>query len=100
MAPEFAFDTARRSQGGVTLSMKLTRMFSAARERFATNWSAVRRMCPYNAYEFYFECGSGGTDARIAMRPDVSAGELHRVWVVEATLKSATSRHVYAKLPN
>ena len=96
LAPEFAFDTPVASQGGVTLFDEL-QMFSGSQERFDYKLVGRKEMfIPYNAYEFYFDCGQEEQMLEKHANPECERWELHRVWVVEATLKSG-SRHVYAK---
>lgn len=96
LAPEFAFDTPVASQGGVTLFDEL-QMFSGSQERFDYKLVGKKEMfIPYNAYNFYFDCGQAEQILRNHANPECERWELHRVWVVEATLKPG-SRHVYSK---
>ncbi|MEH6386340.1 MAG: DUF1329 domain-containing protein [Pseudomonas profundi] len=96
LAPEFAFDTPVASQGGVTLFDEL-QMFSGSQERFDYKLIGRKEMfIPYNAYNFYFDCGQDEQMLKNHANPECERWELHRVWVVEATVKPE-SRHVYAK---
>lgn len=97
LAPEFAFDTPVASQGGVTLFDEL-QMFSGSQDRFDYKLVGRKEMyIPYNAYKFYF--GVGKQEDQFMphhANPANERWELHRVWVVEATLKPGM-RHVYSK---
>jgi hypothetical protein len=96
LAPEFAFDTPVPSQGGVTLFDEL-QMFSGSLERFDYKLVGRKEMfIPYNAYKFYFDCKQEDQFRKHHANPDCERWELHRVWVVEATLKPG-KRHVYSK---
>ncbi|WP_027897451.1 DUF1329 domain-containing protein [Zestomonas thermotolerans] len=96
LAPEFAFDTPVASQGGVTLFDEL-QMFSGAQTRFDYKLVGRKEMfIPYNAYKFYFDCKDEQQFLKNHANPACERWELHRVWVVEATLKPG-QRHVYSK---
>ena len=51
---------------------------------------------PNNAYKFYFDCKQDEQFLADHANPQCERWELHRVWVVEATLKPG-KRHVYSK---
>jgi hypothetical protein len=96
MAPEFAFDTPVASQGGVTLFDEL-QMFSGSQDRFDYKLVGKKEMyIPYNAYKFYFGVKQEDQFMPHHANPANERWELHRVWVVEATLKPGM-RHVYSK---
>ncbi|MEH6482990.1 MULTISPECIES: DUF1329 domain-containing protein [Pseudomonas] len=96
LAPELAFDTPVASQGGVTLFDEL-QMFSGSQDRFDYKLVGRKEMfLPYNAYKFYFECKQDEQFMPHHANPACERWELHRVWVVEATLKPG-KRHVYSK---
>ncbi|MBD1552571.1 DUF1329 domain-containing protein [Pseudomonas sp. C2L11] len=96
LAPEYAYDTPVPSQGGVTLFDEL-QMFSGAQDRFDYKLVGKREMyIPYNAYKFYFGCKQDEQFLKNHANPACERWELHRVWVVEATLKPG-KRHVYSK---
>ncbi|AVK03427.1 DUF1329 domain-containing protein [Pseudomonas aeruginosa] len=96
LAPEFAFDTPVASQGGVTLFDEL-QMFSGAQTRFDYKLVGRKEMyIPYNAYKAYFDCKQDEQFLKNHANPACERWELHRVWVVEATLKPG-QRHVYSK---
>ncbi len=96
LAPEFSFDTPVPSQGGVTLFDEL-QMFSGSQDRFDYKLVGRKEMfIPANAYKFYFECKQDEQFLKSTANPACERWELHRVWVVEATLKPG-KRHVYSK---
>ena len=95
-APEFSYDTPVSSMGGVTLFDELF-VFSGMMDRFDYKLVGKKEMyLPYNAYELYFECDIDAQFLPEHADPKCWRWELHRVWVVEATLKEGT-RHVYDK---
>lgn len=94
LAPEFNYDTPVASMGGLELFDELF-MFSGVQDRFDFKLVGKKEMyIPYNSYKFYFDC----KDQLKAAHPNPSCErwELHRVWVVEATLKPGM-RHIYSK---
>jgi hypothetical protein len=96
LAPEFAYDTPVSSQGGVTLFDELF-LFSGKMDRFDFKLVGKKEMyIPYNGYKYYFECTETDQFKPAHVNPDCERHELHRVWVVEATLKPG-QRHVYSK---
>lgn len=96
LAPEFAYDTPVPNQGGVNLFDEL-QMFSGSQDRFDYKLVGRKEMyMPYNAYKFYFSCGQEEQFKPRHANPACERWELHRVWVVEATLKPG-KRHVYSK---
>jgi hypothetical protein len=96
LAPEFAYDTPVASMGGVTLFDELF-VFSGQMDRFEFKLVGKKEMyIPYNAYKLYFGCGVEEQFMDKHPNPACWRWELHRVWVVEATLKPGV-RHVYAK---
>ncbi|RON25031.1 hypothetical protein BK660_05030 [Pseudomonas brassicacearum] len=96
LAPEFSYDTPVPNQGGVNLFDEL-QMFSGSQDRFDYKLVGRKEMyIPYNAYKFYFSCGQEEQFQPHHANPACERWELHRVWVVEATLKPG-KRHVYSK---
>ena len=101
-APTIAFDTPNAQFAGQA-TYDDSFMYNGSPERY--DWKLVGKQelyIPYNNYKFTNE-GLKGMDAvtsKLATpkfpNPDYMRWELHRVWVVEATLKDGT-RHVYAK---
>ncbi|WP_066339380.1 DUF1329 domain-containing protein [Azohydromonas lata] len=96
-SPEFSYDTPVASQGGLTLFDELF-IVSGKLDRFDYKLAGKKEMyIPYNEYKGSFECPT----VEMALKPkyanpDCHRWELHRVWVVEATLKSGM-RHAYSK---
>jgi hypothetical protein len=96
-APEVNFDTPNPQADSLITDDDLD-LFNGSPERF--DWKLVGRQefyVPYNDYEF----GSPSHDyAEIlkpqVVNPDLMRWELHRVWVVEATLKPG-AHHIYAR---
>ena len=62
-----------------------------------SSWSARRRCyVPYNAYGAVYQAKQDDLLKPNHLNPDLVRWELHRVWVVEATLREG-KRHVYSK---
>jgi hypothetical protein len=96
LAPEFAYDTPVSSLGGVTLYDELS-LFSGKMDRFDFKLVGKKEMIlPYNSFKFYYGCVHEAKLMAKHVDPSCERWELHRVWVVEATLK-AGMRHVYSK---
>jgi hypothetical protein len=96
LAPEFAYDTPVAQLGGVILYDELF-MFSGKMDRFDFKLLGKKEMLiPYNSYKFNFECKGEAQFKPRHVNPSCERWELHRVWVVEATLKPAF-RHAYSK---
>ncbi|WP_321884688.1 DUF1329 domain-containing protein [Paraburkholderia bannensis] len=91
LAPEFSYDTPIASNGGA-LNYDEPYGFAGQLDRY--NFKLVGKKeiyIPYNAGRMMF----ASPDKMLAKRvfnPDVSRWELHRVWVVDATLKDG-KRH-------
>jgi len=96
LAPEFAYDTPVTSLGGATLFDELW-MFSGKMDRFDFKLMGKKEMLlPYNSFKYYFGCKHEAKLKAKHVDPACERWELHRVWVVEATLKPGM-RHVYSK---
>jgi Protein of unknown function (DUF1329) len=96
-SPEFSYDTPVASQGGLTLFDELF-IVSGKLDRFDYKLVGKKEMfLPYNQYKASFECPTVEM-ALLAKHtnPVCERWELHRVYVVEATLK-AGQRHAYSK---
>ncbi len=96
-SPEFSYDTPVASQGGLTLFDELF-VVGGKLDRFDYKLVGKKEMyLPYNQYKSSFECPTLEL-ALLAkhVNPVCERWELHRVWVVEATLK-AGMRHAYSK---
>lgn len=96
LAPEFAYDTPVSQLGGVTLFDELF-LFSGKMDRFDFKLVGRKEMLiPYNNYKFYGECKGTEHFVGTHLNPSCERWEMHRVWMVESTLK-AGQRHAYAK---
>ena len=96
-APQVAYDAPGNASSGLRTADQLD-MYNGAPDRY--DWKLVAKkevFIPYNAYKL--------ADKNVKYKDIVAAGhinqdytryELHRVWQVEATLKSG-ARHIYAK---
>jgi hypothetical protein len=96
-SPEFSYDTPVASQGGLTLFDELF-VVSGKLDRFDYKLAGKKEMfIPYNEYKASFECPT----VEMALQPKFAnpachRWELHRVYVIEATLKQGM-RHAYSK---
>jgi len=97
LAPNVAYDNPGTAADGLRTNDDFG-MFNGATDRY--NWKLVGKQelfVPYNSYKL------SGNQVKMAdvlrpghINPDHARYELHRVWVVEATLKEGTS-HIYKK---
>ena len=96
-APNVAYDNPGTASDGMRTSDQFD-MFNGAPDRY--NWKLVGRkemIVPYNAYKLH----SDQVKYKDILTPkhinqDLARYELHRVWVVDATLKEGTS-HIYPR---
>lgn len=96
-APNVAYDNPGTAADGMRTSDQFD-MFNGALDRY--DWELVGRKkiyVPYNAYKLH------SSDTKVSdilrplhINPELTRYELHRVWVVEATLKEGT-RHIYPR---
>ena len=94
-APTIAYDTPNPTYSGLVCYDEGF-MFNGEIDRY--DWKIVGKQemyIPYNCYKFH-NAAPEEVIQKGYVNPDVIRWELHRVWVLEATLKSG-SRHVYAK---
>lgn len=96
-APEVAYDSPNALSDGLR-TIDMTDMFSGSPDKY--QWKLVGKkemLMPYNTYKL---AGSNLKYKDIIqpnhLNPDLLRYELHRVWVVEATVKPG-ERHIYAK---
>ena len=97
LAPEFAYDTPVASMGGVIVYDELF-VFSGMMDRFDFKLLGKKEMLiPYNGYKATYDCPvpEVALMARHA-NPACERWELHRVWVVDAVLRSG-QRHAYPR---
>ena len=96
-APDVAFDNPGTAADGLRTSDQFD-MYNGSPERY--DWKIVGKkelFVPYNAYKLHW----AKTKADDVIRPlhinqDLARYELHRVWVVESTLKPG-QRHIYKR---
>ena len=96
-APNVAYDNPGTAADGMRTSDQFD-MFNGAPDRY--NWKLLGRkemIVPYNAYKLHSK------DVKYKdiltpkhINPELARYELHRVWVVDATLKEGTS-HLYSR---
>jgi len=95
-APEFGYDTPQGSGGFRTVDDD--RLFNGSPERY--DWKLVGKKEVYVPYNTFRQNDPAvGYDKLLTpntLNPDYMRYELHRVWVLEATLKSGF-RHSYAR---
>jgi hypothetical protein len=96
LAPEFAYDTPVLTLGGVLFYDETGGGYAGRMDRFDFKIVGKREMfVPYNAFNVVFTPPEKLVSKR-HVNPDVMRWERHRVWVVEATLKSG-QRHAKSK---
>ena len=97
LAPELAYDTPTAGTSGAG-TYDDAFVFNGALDRY--DWKLVGKremIVPYNEYKLVFAPGKREDVAKKShVNPDLERWELHRVWVVEATLKPG-KRHIYHK---
>ncbi|MFZ5495825.1 MAG: DUF1329 domain-containing protein [Verrucomicrobiota bacterium] len=97
LAPSVEYDNPGTAADGMRTSDQFD-MFNGAPNRYEWNLVGKREMyVPYNSYKLH----SDGTKVADILKPlhinqDLTRYELHRVWVVDATLKPGTN-HVYSR---
>ena len=95
LAPDISYDTPNPGSAGVA-TYDDAFLFNGALDRFEWKLVGKKEMyVPYNNYRFATGKPADITKPNHA-NPDFVRWELHRVWVVEATLAPG-KRHVYAK---
>ncbi len=97
LAPEIAYDTPNPGVAGAS-TYDDAFVFNGAMDRYDFKLVGKREMIiPYNDYKAVFFPGSkANVTTPNHFNPDLVRWELHRVWVVEATLKPG-KRHIYQK---
>jgi hypothetical protein len=96
VAPDLAHDTPNPGTSGAT-TFDDTYIFNGSMERFDFKLLGKREMyIPYNAYRMAYHSKAADLLQPKFLNPDLVRWELHRVWVVEATLSDG-KRHVYSK---
>jgi len=96
-APNVAFDNPKEGGDGLTTSDTVD-MYNGSPERY--NWELVGRKeiyVPYNSYRLHSDQLDYDDILKpLHLNPEHLRYELHRVWMVEATLKEG-SRHIYKR---
>lgn len=96
LAPDLAYDTPNPGTAG-TSTYDDAFVFNGAMDRFDFKLVGKKEMyVPYNGYKLYYAKPSVTPAKPNHVDPDFVRWELHRVWVVEATLKPG-ARHIYSK---
>ncbi len=96
VAPDLSFDTPNPGTAGAT-TFDDTFIFNGSMDRFDFKLVGKKEMVvPYNAYGAVYQAKQDDLLKPNHLNPDLVRWELHRVWVVEATLKEG-KRHVYGK---
>jgi hypothetical protein len=94
-APEYKYDTPISNFGGVAFWDEVSG-FNGRMDRFDFKLVGKREvLVPYNTFAFHAAKPKDAYGPQ-HLNPDYVRWELHRVWVVEATLKEG-QRHAYAK---
>jgi hypothetical protein len=96
VAPDLAFDTPNPGTAGAT-TFDDTFIFNGSMDRFDFKLVGKKEMIvPYNDYAAVYGAKQDDLLKPNHLNPDLVRWELHRVWVVEATLREG-KRHVYSK---
>lgn len=96
MAPEVAYDTPNPDTVGQS-TYDDAWIFAGALDRYDWKLIGKREMIiPYNSYKLVGAKDPYAVTTPSHLNPDFLRWELHRVWVVEATLKEG-KRHIYSK---
>ncbi|MDM4764462.1 DUF1329 domain-containing protein [Pelomonas sp. SE-A7] len=96
VAPDLAFDTPNPGTAGAS-TFDDTFIFNGSMDRFDFKLVGKKEMIvPYNAYAAVYGAKQDDLLKAKHLNPDLVRWELHRVWVVEATLREG-KRHVYSK---
>jgi hypothetical protein len=96
VAPDLSFDTPNPGTAGAT-TFDDTFMFNGSMDRFDFKLVGKKEMfVPYNDYKAVYGSKQDDLLKPNHLNPDLVRWELHRVWVVDATLKQG-KRHVYSK---
>jgi len=96
LAPEFGFDTPNFATSGTNVFDE-SHLFNGSMERYSMQLMGKKEMyVPYNCYRTHYHPVTAELYTPKHLNPDLVRWELHRVWVVEATLKP-DKRHIYPK---
>lgn len=96
VAPDLSHDTPNPGTAGGNTFDDIF-IFNGSMERFDFKLIGKKEMIvPYNAYRAVYEAKQDELLKPNHLNPDLVRWELHRVWVVKATLREGR-RHVYSK---
>lgn len=96
VAPDFSFDTPNPGTAGGNTFDDIF-VFNGSMDRFDFKLVGKKEMIvPYNTYAAVYGAKQDELLKPSHLNPDLVRWELHRVWVVEATLRDG-KRHVYGK---
>jgi hypothetical protein len=96
VAPDLSHDTPNPGTAGAT-TFDDTFIFNGSMDRFDFKLAGKKEMIvPYNNYAAVYQAKQDDLLKPNHLNPDLVRWELHRVWVVEATLRDG-KRHVYSK---
>ena len=96
LAPDLAYDTPNPGAAGAGTYDDVS-VFNGAIDRY--DWKLVGKKemyVPYSSYRLTYHKDAADITKPNHINPDLVRWELHRVWVVDATLKPG-KRHIYAK---
>ena len=96
LAPDIAYDTPNPGAAGASTYDEAW-VYNGAMDRYDFKLIGKQEMIvPYNSFKLVFAKEPMSVTTANHLNPDYVRWELHRVWVVEATLKEG-KRHIYAK---
>jgi hypothetical protein len=96
LAPDVAYDTPNPGSAGAS-TYDDAWVFNGAMDRYDFKLIGKKEMIvPYNDYKLAYHTVAADVTTPKHINPDLVRWELHRVWVVEATLKPG-KRHIYSK---
>jgi hypothetical protein len=96
LAPDLAYDTPNPSTSGMS-TIDDVALFNGKQDRYDFKLVGKKEMyVPYNTYKFTYYDKPEEVFLAKFINPSVVRWELHRVWVVEATLKEG-KRHIYSR---
>lgn len=96
LAPDVAYDTPNPANAGME-TYDDAFIFNGMMDRYDFKLVSRKEMyVPYNAYKLVYQSKREDLLKPNFLNPDFVRWELHRTWVVEATLKEG-KRHIYTK---
>ncbi len=96
LAPDLLFDAPNPTLAGISCMDEIG-VFSGSMERFDFKLVGKKAVIiPYNTYKLLYYSQPDELLKPNHLNPDLVRWELHRVWIVEATLKPG-KRHIYTK---